>query len=230
MWFCSCTKFRQLLAVPWSTLSSGSVSGERLQRRFALSRGRTYLSRSLTRDFLLIEPYGNKKHFVNKARKLLRHEVGVNFLRQALAFHGRSSWVPFRTVFGLVHLLKQMASAWWAAWWVPLELSGHEWHEDSDVSYPNMVPQQPVCWLVKQLTFIVTRKCMQLEMSSFYYSLGGGTCCTCQPKYLHRRSVVYVKMGNVWEVVIVHLWHPLYNTLHSNSSRPDQAVLSTNFF
>lgn len=57
------------------------------QMRFTLSRCRTCLSRTLTRDFLLIKPYGNKKHFINKSKKLLGHELRVSFLKQALAFH-----------------------------------------------------------------------------------------------------------------------------------------------
>lgn len=36
-------------------------------------------------------------------------------------------------------------------------------------------------------------------MNSFNYSLGGGTAFTCQSKYLHRSSLVYVKMCAVCE-------------------------------
>lgn len=62
---------------------------------------------------------------------------------------------------------------------------------------------------------------MQVELSRFYYSLGGRTAFTCHSKYLHRRSVVYVKMCSMSEVFIVHLWHPLYNTLYSDSLKLD---------
>lgn len=60
-------------AAPESVITCGSlswddVSGKHLQRHFALSRGRTCLSRSLTRGFLLIKPKGNKKHFLTKPR------------------------------------------------------------------------------------------------------------------------------------------------------------------
>lgn len=108
-WFCSSTKFHQLVTVPWqfntwSTLSLGNVSGKHLQMRFALSRGRTCF-RSLTRDFLLIKPYGNKKHFINKTKKLSGHELKESFFRQALAFHWKSCWVRFHTVFCFICLL-----------------------------------------------------------------------------------------------------------------------------
>lgn len=63
-------------------------------------RRRTRLSRSLTRHFLLVNPYDNKKHFIDKTKKLLRHELRVSFFRQALAFHWGSC-----AIFGLVHLL-----------------------------------------------------------------------------------------------------------------------------
>lgn len=56
------------ILITCSTQSQGDDSGMHLQRHFALSRGRTCLSRFLTRDFLLIKPYGNKKHFVNKVK------------------------------------------------------------------------------------------------------------------------------------------------------------------
>lgn len=136
-WFCSCTKFHQLSTVlwqfsTWSTLSWGHVSGKHVEVCFALSRGRTYLSRSQTRDFLLVKPQGNKKNLIDKPKKLLGYELRVGLFRQALAFHWRSCWVPFRTVFGLVHLL-------YLNTWLQLggqrdeslELSGREWDKNS---------------------------------------------------------------------------------------------------
>lgn len=50
------------------------MMSQHLQSHFALSRGRTCLSRSLTRGFLLIKPKGNKKHFIDKTKKLGRNE------------------------------------------------------------------------------------------------------------------------------------------------------------
>lgn len=56
------------LLITCSTLSHGDASEKHLQRHFALSRGRTSLSRFLTRDSLLIKSYGNKKHFIKKTK------------------------------------------------------------------------------------------------------------------------------------------------------------------
>lgn len=118
------------ILITCSTQSQGDVSGMHLQRHFALSRGRTCLSRFLTRDFLLIKPYGNKKHFVNKVKLSMNEwwvplgrlwqfaEEAVGSLSYSISPHPPS-------------LLPQMASAWWTAWEVPLELSGHEWLKNS---------------------------------------------------------------------------------------------------
>lgn len=120
-----------------SRLSWDDISGKHLQRHFAFSRGRTCLSRSLTRDFLLIRPYGNKEHFINKTKKLGRNEGWVplgrfwQFAEEAVGSlsYSISPHPP--------SLLQQMASAWWTVWEVRIELSGHEWHKNPDVSYPN---------------------------------------------------------------------------------------------
>lgn len=109
-------------------------SGKHLQRHLALSRGRTCLSKSLTRDFLLIKPYGNKKHFINKTKKLGRN-VGWVSLGRLWQFAEEAVESPSYSISPHPPLLQQMASTWWAVWEVPIELWGHEWHKNSDVSY-----------------------------------------------------------------------------------------------
>lgn len=119
-----------------SSLSWDDVSGKRLQRHFALSRGRTCLSRSLTRGFLLIKPKGNKKHFVGKTKKLGRNEGWVS-LGRLWQFAEEAVGSLSYSISPHPPLLQQMASAWWTVWEVPIELPGNEWHKNSDVSYPN---------------------------------------------------------------------------------------------
>lgn len=96
-----------------SSLSWDDVSGKHLQSHLALSRGRTCLSRALTRGFLLIKPKGNKKHFIDKTKKLGRNEEWVSlgrlwqFAEEAVgSFSYSISPHP-------PSLLQQMASAWW---------------------------------------------------------------------------------------------------------------------
>lgn len=38
--------------------------------------------------------------------------------------------------------------------------------------------------------------------------------------YTEAALCVCVEMCSMWEVVVVHLWHPLYSTLHSDSAKP----------
>lgn len=60
------------ILITCSTLSQGDASEK--QRYFALSRGRTSLSRFLTRGFLLIKLYGNEKHFINRIKLGMNEE------------------------------------------------------------------------------------------------------------------------------------------------------------
>lgn len=103
-----------------STLSWDDVSGKHLQRHFALSRGRTCLSRSLTRDFLLIKPYGNKKHFINKTKRLGRNEGWVSLGRFWQFAEEAVGSLSYSISPHPPSLLQQMASAWWTVWEVPI--------------------------------------------------------------------------------------------------------------
>lgn len=123
------------ILITCSTLSQGDASEKHLQRHFALTRGRISLSRFLTRDSLLIKPYGNKKHFIKKI-KLVMNEGWV-LLGRLWQFAEEVGSLSYSISPHPPSLLQQMASALWTAWEVPLELPGHEWHRNPGVSYPS---------------------------------------------------------------------------------------------